>query len=115
MTLTRVPSGERRTYPRVRALYLVTYTTDKDGFTKTSANIGRTLDISSSGTRLEVYEKIAPDTRVEVEIDIRDTIFAAGGKCVHAREIDTGIYVAGIEFYEVHAELAAILHESGNP
>ena len=100
---------ERRSYPRVRALYLVHYVTDSEAFERTSAKIGRTLDISSAGVRLEIYEAIAPGTDVEVEIALGDLVFSTRGKTVHTLETDSGIFIAGIEFEQLHPELVPMI------
>ena len=114
MTQDHQPSRERRNHPRVKALYLVSYVTDTGGIQKTSAEIGRTLDISSAGVRLEVYERIAPNSDVEVEIAIGDTIFSTRGKFVYARETDSGIFIAGIEFTQLHPELLTMLDNTAS-
>ena len=105
--------ADRRNHPRVRALYLVNYITNSDSFEKTSTKIGRTLDISSAGVRLEVYEEIVPDSDVEVEIAIGDLIFAARGRYVHSQETDSAIFIAGIQFEQPHPELVKMLGEEG--
>ena len=115
MTQEHQPHRERRIHPRVQALYLVSYVTDTGDLQKKSAEIGRTLDISSAGIRLEVYERIAPNSDVEVEIAIGEMMFSTRGKFVYARETDCGIFIAGIEFTQRHPELVAMIDNAAKP
>jgi hypothetical protein len=112
----RGPLVERRKYPRVRALHLVTYSAQSGSVQKIPASIGRTLDLSSSGTRLEVYQRIDPHCELEVEIAVGDTIFSTHGKYIHSSPIAEGIYTVGIEFDQLHPEIVALIDQAtGDP
>jgi hypothetical protein len=105
---------ERRKYPRIKALHLVAYSASDGGIQKFPAAIGRTLDISSAGARLEVYQYIAPDTALEVEIAVGNDIFATPGKYIHSSMIDQGIYIVGIEFDRLHPDIVALIDDAAD-
>ena len=103
---------DRRKCPRVKALHLVTYVAKEGRVRKSTAAIGRTLDISPAGTRIEVYDPIDPGSDMEVEIAVDDKVISTLGKFVHSSETDDGIYVVGIEFDRAHPELFTLLEEA---
>ena len=96
---------ERRNFPRIRSLNLLSYFA-KDGKTqKSPISMARTLDISAGGTKLEVYEILDLESLVEMEIAIKDTIFSIQGKVIYSEDLSNGKYAAGIEFSEINEEL----------
>ena len=68
--------------------------------------MGRTLDISSTGVRVEVFQQTAPKTLMEMEIGVDESILPVQGKVVHAEKTGENVYVIGIQFDELQAELA---------
>ena len=97
---------ERRRYPRLQALYLLSYINKEGGVQKTGVSMASTINISPMGVGVEVYEAINSDSVMEIEIAVKDTVYAMQGKVTHSQEKSSGNYVIGIEFDKVQKELA---------
>ena len=93
---------EKRRYPRLKSLNLLSF----DGGQKYGVSMGRTLDISLSGTKIEVFQPIELGSLMDIEIAIKELIFSVQGKVVHCQKTPDENYVLGIEFNEVKEELA---------
>ena len=105
MDKTKNNIEEKRSYPRLKRLYLISYI-NKEGDRQISpVSMGRTIDISQAGARLEVFQQIQPESHVEMEIAIDESILSVQGKVVHSKETDDKVYVIGIQFNELQAEL----------
>lgn len=90
-----------RRHPRIRGLYLVSYTNREKGVQKFPVSLGRTLDLSKSGIRLEVFQEIQQDSEMEVEIGIREDNIVLKGRVVRVDEHPHGkSREIGIEFLE---------------
>ena len=96
---------ERRRYPRLQGLYLLSYINKERGVQKTGVSMARTINISPVGVGVEVYEAINRDSVMEMEIAVRDIVYAVQGKVIHSQEKSSGNYVIGIQFDQVQKEL----------
>jgi len=67
--------------------------------------MGRTLDISPVGVRIEVYRDIKIDSIMEMEIGLKELNFSVQGKVVRVQEVDKKVYILGIQFDEFQPEL----------
>ena len=96
---------EKRRYPRVKKLYLISYINKAEGQQTSPVSMGRTLDISPIGVRVEVYRDIKIDSIMEMEIDLKEFNFSVQGKVVRVQEVDKKVYILGIQFDEIQPEL----------
>ena len=88
--------SERRRSPRVRALYHVVITSEGMDEER-RITVGRTLNVSDTGVRVETPGHLCIDETVRLEIAIEETVVNASGKVIHAsRQGD--LIEAGIEF-----------------
>ncbi len=97
---------ERRRYPRLQGLYLLSYINKEGGAQKTGVSMARTINISPTGVGVEVYEPINCDSVMEMEIAVRDIVYAMPGKVIHSQEKSSGNYILGIQFNQMQQELA---------
>jgi hypothetical protein len=97
---------ERRGYPRLKALHLLSYINKEGGVQKTGVSMARTINISPSGVGVEVYEPINRNSLMEMEIAIKDLVYTIQGKVIHSQEKTSGNYIIGIEFNQVQKELS---------
>ena len=104
---------EKRIYPRVRKLYLVSYVIESEGRGHSPVSMGRTLDISPSGIRMEVYQLLTIDSIIELEIGIAEDRFTVRGKVVRVKQVDERAYSIGIEFDEPQIGLGYGLEAEG--
>ena len=100
---------ERRRYPRLQSLYLVSYVAKEDDAQKSGVSMARTLNVSQVGIGVEVYEPIEVDTLMEMEIAVKENIFSVRGKVVHSQRKPDGHWVMGIAFDEAQEELIKAL------
>lgn len=105
MAISSENTSEKRGYPRIKRLDLVSFISKSEGRQTSPVSMGRTLDISPSGVRVEIYRHIKVDSVVEMEISIHEDIFAVQGKVAHVTEIDKKIYIVGIQFDEIQHPL----------
>lgn len=98
---------EKRSSPRLKKLYLISYRSEVEGQQHQSApvSMGRTLDISQTGVRVEVYRDIKVDSKMEMEIGLKEFNFSVQGKVVRSKEVDDKVYIIGIQFDEIQPEL----------
>jgi hypothetical protein len=100
---------ERRRHPRKKTFSLVSFV-QKDGEADLSAVVmGRTLNISASGIRLESIEPIAVGTALDMEIALGNQVFSLLGTVVYCRKIQDELYMVGIRFQETSDELSEVV------
>ncbi len=104
-------SGKERQYPRVNKLFFISYIAREKGEQKTPVSMGRTLNLSSTGIGMEVYQKLGVGSNVEMDIDVEDYNLSVQGKVVHIHTLDEGKYYVGIQFNEPEEKL----HEKLTP
>ncbi len=98
---------EKRDYPRVKKLYLISYLNKENGRQISSISMGRTLDLSASGIRVEVFQTINIDSEMELEIIRDETLFKVTGSVLRVTSTGDEIFVLGIQFDEVQEELVS--------
>lgn len=97
-----------RRAPRVNKLFLTAYVNREGEQQKTPVLLGRTLDISTAGVGMEVFQEVTAGSTMELEIDLQDSLLQITGKVVHVRPTEAGTYLVGIEFDEPQARLALL-------
>ena len=95
---------EKRGYPRVKKLYLISFS-KVEGRQSSPISMGRTLDVSPTGVRVETYQNIKINTRMEMQIGLNEFDFSVQGKVVRVQEVSKKVYIIGIEFDEIKPEL----------
>ena len=108
---------EKRAFPRVKSLNLVSLSKfDVEGYVEL-AELGRTLDLSEGGIRLEAFETIPVGTRTRLRIGLREDIIDVDGEVAYVREGEAGRVVTGIAFVTMSPEhrqvLKSFLSEKG--
>jgi hypothetical protein len=108
---------EKRAFPRVRSLNLVSLSKfAEEGYVEL-AELGRTLDLSEGGIRLEAFEAIPVGTRTRLRIGLREDIIDVDGEVAYVQEGEGGRVITGIEFVTMSPEhrqvLQSFLSEKG--
>jgi hypothetical protein len=88
--------SERRRQPRVRALYHVVITSNGVA-EELSVTVGRTVDVSEMGVRVETPGHLSVDDIVRLEIAVEETVVDARGRVIRTMRIGE-LIEAGIEF-----------------
>jgi len=99
----------KRKHKRFDALNLLSYVSlDEDG-KEWNQGMGRTLDISESGLRLETNEVIKTKYILLISIGIEDELVSIKGKVVYTNRGDANMFETGIEFIEVKQDVLTTL------
>lgn len=94
---------EQRKFIRYDSLHLLDYLVlDKEGNPGTYS-MGRTIDVSIDGLKLETTTLFEPDTRMLITVGIEDDLVDLEGRTTHASPLD-GRYVSGITFLKISKE-----------
>jgi len=103
---------EQRTTPRISKLSFISFVRTEGDEQKSPISLGRTLNISTTGLGIEIFQQIAVGSSMEMEIALGDEIFPVRGKVVRSSELASGGYNLGIEFDQVEEKLATLATEN---
>ena len=102
--------NEKRRFQRRDSLQLLDYQIiDKSG-NEGEYSMGRTLDISVNGIKLETSRKVPMDKSLVITLAIEDNLVDLLGKPVHSHQADNW-YISGIEFNKISSEGCSILRQ----
>lgn len=106
--------SDRRHEPRVQAINLVHVEEYAypvlDGF-KTDDAIGRTLDLSHDGMRLQLDHCLPLRTKLKLDLALGNQVLQFEGRVTSIREIDGTACDMGIQFVDVTPEQYEALEE----
>ncbi len=107
------PTPERRSEPRVASLNLVSVDQcdDADGLLNFSFTVGRTLDLSHRGMRLELSQPLPLKARVSLNLVLVNRIIQLQGLICSVSPTAEGGHAMGIRFIDLSAENHNALHE----
>lgn len=100
MSISSLEPIDRRKEPRVGSVHLVhveEYWYPPGANHRTDEAIGRTLDLSRAGLRLELDRPLHPCSRVRLDLALRDALLRLEGRIRWVRETDPGRHEMGIE------------------
>jgi hypothetical protein len=103
--------AERRHEPRIEALNLVRAAEYSDIGLKLEDAVGRTLDLSHDGMRLELDHCLPLRSRVWLSLALGNQLLDLHGRIKFLREIDSTKCEMGIEFEDVRPEQYEALEE----
>ena len=101
---------EKRASPRIRSLNLASYVPKKDERQEYIISIGRTLDVSEGGAKIETHRKLARGVQLELEIAVEDQIISAKGEVLYSTDLGGGLFGIGIRFTSIAEEGKRLLH-----
>ena len=71
--------------------------------------MGRTLDVSEVGLKLETHIPLQPGELLRVAIGLNDDVMEMQGRIVRVTEVGTDTYHAGVEFINLDANGMRVL------
>jgi hypothetical protein len=95
---------EKRASPRIRSLNLTSYVPKKNEQQEYIISIGRTLDVSEGGAKIETHRKLNRGLQLELEIAVEDQIISAKGEVLYSMELTDGLFGTGIRFTAIARE-----------
>ena len=105
-------SIDRRRSPRVESIHLVTFEAEgAEGLGASAVEVGRTLDVSVSGVRVETTTEIAPGRELDLEIAVGERVVRAQGRVLHVERVAEGRWELGVQFTAVTREDQVVLVE----
>ena len=99
---------DKRKYPRVSSLNL-SYVCIDEKENIINEGMGRTLDVSEAGIRLETNFFINPGQMLSLTIAIEDNLLDVKGKVVYSESDADGVSRAGVEFTELNESSRDVL------
>ncbi len=100
--------AEKRKFLRLDSLHLLDYLVVDESGNQGEYSMGRTLDVSINGIKMETLNEIPMNISLLITLGIEDNLVDIAGKPIHTHK-DASRYVSGIEFSEVKADDRAIL------
>ena len=100
---------EKRRSPRIRSLNLTSYVPKKDEQQEYIISIGRTLDVSEGGAKIETHRKLDRGVELELQIAVENQIVSARGEVLYSRELGHGLFGTGIRFTSIEEEDTRLL------
>ena len=97
-------ANEKRASPRIRSLNLTSYLPKKGGRQDHIISMGRTLDVSEGGVKLETHRHLDKGTRLELAIAVEDAIISVEGEVLYSEELGEGLFGTGICFTSIREE-----------
>ena len=91
---------ERRRYPRVKVTYPALCTTNDSGIHRQAIAMGRVLDISPGGIKMEVYPVARVGTDMPLRVVIQDAALDVPGRVVYSSSKVDQKRLLGIKFDE---------------
>lgn len=102
--------AEKRKFLRLDSLHLLDYLViDSDG-NQGDYSMGRTLDVSLNGIKMETVNSIPSDCSLIITLGIEENLVDITGSTIHTQKSQNR-YVSGIEFNKVTAENRAVLRQ----
>ena len=99
---------EQRKFIRYDALHLLDYLVlDEEGNPGTYS-MGRTIDVSVDGLKLETTTALKTDTQLLITLGIEDDLIDLKGRTTHAHPQD-GRYISGITFLKISKDGRRVL------
>ncbi len=100
--------GEKRKFLRLDSLHLLDYRIlDSDG-NEQEYSMGRTLDVSINGIKMETVKAIPQGGQLIITLGIEDSLVDVSGDVVHSQEASAR-FITGIEFKKVSSDDRAVL------
>lgn len=101
---------EKRASPRIRSLNLASYVPKMDERQEYIISIGRTLDVSQGGAKIETHRKLDRGMQLDLEIAVEDQIISAKGEVLYSKNLGHGLFGTGIRFTSIAEEDRRLLH-----
>lgn len=103
-------NGDKRNYIRLDSLHLLDYLVIDRAGRQTTYSMGRTLDVSEHGLKLEVTQPIHTDDTLLVTVGLEDDLIDLTGEVKHC-EKESNRHIVGIEFSDISEEGLRVLNK----
>ncbi len=102
---------EKRQHYRINSQNLLSYACYDKEDNLVKQGMGRTLNVSAVGIRLETHVELESGSRVELTIGLEEELVTIEGKIVYVKPGQEGRFEAGIQFFEVDQKTGSLLQQ----
>jgi len=102
-------AANKRKHQRVATLNLLSYVCMDEKGNKLDQGMGRGIDISQGGIRLETHVPITSHYILLVAIGVDDQLIKVKGEVMHCSGDDSGKYHTGVRFIETNEKIRRIV------
>jgi hypothetical protein len=96
---------DRRRSPRVESIHLVTFEAEgAEGIGGTAVEVGRTLDVSVSGVRVETAIELDAGRELDLDVAVAERLIRAQGRVIHAEPMAPDRWEIGIQFTRIEPD-----------
>ena len=100
---------EKRRHYRINSQNLLNYACYDDQDNLVKQGMGRTLNVSEVGIRLETHVELETGNRIEVTIGLEEELVTVEGKILYNKPGLEGKFEAGIQFFNVDQKAGEVL------
>lgn len=101
---------EHRRFIRKNSLHLLDYLIIDEHGLQTTYSMGRTLDVSENGLKLETTQEISTGDSLLITVGIENDLIDLRGDVIHVEKKPEG-YICGIEFRDISQEGRRVLRK----
>lgn len=102
---------EKRRKPRIDSHNLVSYLCFDEDNRESTQGIGRTLDVSEGGIRLETHIPMAIQRNISLTIGLDEDIMEFKGRLAYCKKREDGKFETGIEFSDMDKKRLILLRQ----
>jgi hypothetical protein len=102
-------TSNKRKHERIESLNL-SYVLVDGRYSEEKQTMGRTLNVSESGIRLETHLSVEIGSQLLLSIGLEDDVVDITGRVVHSTQNDQGSYELGVQFIEPDDRAKSTLH-----
>jgi hypothetical protein len=99
----KMTPAEHRKFIRYDSLHLLDYLVIDDEGNPGVYSMGRTIDVSVDGLKLETAQPLAANTLLSVTVGLEDDLIELQGRTTHAHPFN-GRFLSGISFIKITRE-----------
>ncbi len=99
---------DQRKFIRYDSLHLLDYIILDDQDRTTTYSMGRTIDVSIDGIKLETHIPITTNSKLLITIGLEDDLIELEGRATHEAK-DNGRYTSGVSFLRISKDGRRIL------
>ena len=100
---------DKRRFPRFNSLNLSYVLVDGEGDEVERQTMGRTLDVSEVGIRLETHLPVGVGRELLLSVGLEDDLLDIRGRVIHSSRNREGKHELGVEFLDKDAAASEIL------
>jgi len=108
MVMDQIQS-DKRNHARVNSIYHVQFSKKNKKGEKSSVNMGRCLNVSAGGMKLEIDRALKAHSLLDLEIITKNKLFKLDAEVIFSHKRSKGLCHSGIRFSEVQEKLAGVL------